>query len=408
MRLQLRAIRPVFALALACSLAFCLLFYDKSGANAVNLLHDPAKAVADNALDQQLRSIMAQNDIPGMSVLVLKNGKVAKMQSYGFANTVTSTAFTNDTILMLASVSKVFTGIALMQLHEDGEFQLDDDVNGSLPFSVRVPGYPAAPITFRMLLTHTSSIDDSDVMDEFYNFSGDPTISLAACLRGYLTTSGQYYDSFNYLNSRPGTRYNYSNMGTALEGYLVEVMAARPFNEYCNEHLFDALGMNQTRWFLREYDASAPLANPHVNMRPLDNYGFADYPDGMLHSSISDLARFMRMIFQNGAYAGRQILSAATLQQMFSPQIPELEPSQGLQFYKETFSTNAGKVQLWGHSGGELGIATEMYFDFENNIGIAVLANAENGTDEVAEALYNYALTVEPRAACMPYLLLLQ
>lgn len=345
-------------------------------------------------IEASIAAIMKANRVPGLAAVVVKNGETAWMQSFGYANYSTKTAFTTDTCLMLASLSKVFTGIALMQLHESGAFELDDDVSDYLPIEIRVPGYPSDPVTFRMLLTHTASIADGAAMDAFYNWSGDPTIALADCIAGYFTPSGAYYDAAdNFYDKKPGTLYEYSNMGAALEGYLVEVISGRPFNEYCNSELFGRLSMDSTRWFLREYADAAVLASPHTGFySPISNYGFADYPNGMLHSSIRDMANFATAVLAQGSFNGRQILSPETLQAMVTLQQPGLCPTQGLQFYQEEFRVTGGRILLWGHSGGEEGISTEMYFDVAENIGIVVLANGNAEVPEVVEELYEYAL----------------
>ena len=348
-----------------------------------------------SAIDGEIEKLMDEGDLPGVSAAIVKAGRIVWMKSFGYGNYESKEPFTNSTPLMLASVSKVFTGMALMRLYQEGRFELDDDVNGYLPVAIHVPGYESSPITFRMLLTHTASVaDNDDIMDSFYNWNGDPTISLKDSVTGYLTTSGPYYDPENFYDDRPGTFYEYSNMGAALEGYLVECISGRPFNEYCNAHIFDPLGMHATRWFLSEYEDAGVLANPHERYRPINNYGFADYPDGMLHSSVADLARFMLAVLAGGILEGANILSSTNLNAMFTVQNSALAPTQGLQFYQEEFRVQKGRKLLWGHSGGERGIATEMYFDLDKNLGIVVLANGEDDqiTMNILEKLYDYAL----------------
>jgi len=359
------------------------------------------------AIDIGIANIMNARHLPGVSTLIVKGGEIVWMETYGYANTDLGTPFTDTTSLMIASVSKVFTGIALMQLYEDGSIGLDDDINNYLPFDISIPHYESYPVTFRMLLTHTSSIEDADVMDDYYNWNGDPTISLADCIERYFSTSGIDYSPVdNFLNKQPGTVYEYSNMATALSGYLVELISGMPFNQYCNQHIFHPLCMNNTHWYLSEYQNLNMLANPHdyyhSQYEPIDHYGFADYPDGMLHTNVRDLANFMVAILQDGGFHNDTILSSSTMSKMFTPQIPSIDPTQGLQFYKESFDVSSGSVSLWGHSGGEYGISTEMYFDHNNNTGIAVLANGENGTTEILELLYDYGLTLSPSGTGNP------
>ncbi|TVR76249.1 MAG: T9SS C-terminal target domain-containing protein [Chitinophagaceae bacterium] len=360
------------------------------------------------SIDSEIEAIMDSRRLPGTSTVVVKDGEIVWMQSYGYANTDLQAPFTDTTSLMLASISKVFTGVALMQLYEDGLFSLDDDINDYLPFDVLIPNYESHPITFRMLMTHTSSIRDNwNAMNNYYNNNGDPTISLAECMERYFSTSGSDYNqNQNFFNSQPGTVYQYSNMASALSGYLVEVISGMPFNEYCNQHIFTPFCMNNTRWFLSEYPNLNAVANPHdffsSQYDPIDHYGFADYPNGLLRSNVSDLANFMITILQNGTFHNEELLSSASINSMFTEQIPSIETRQGLKFYKENFSVSGGNILLWGHSGGEYGIGTEMYFDHDNNMGIAVIANGDNDPYEILEILYDYGLTLSPSGVGNP------
>jgi CubicO group peptidase (beta-lactamase class C family) len=352
-----------------------------------------------SGIDNQITSVMNTKNLPGTSTLIVKNGEIVWRESYGYANTDLSTPFTDTTSLMIASVSKTFTGIALMQLYEDGLLGLDDAINDYLSFDIKIPNYESYPITFRMLLTHTSSITDSDAMDNYYNWNGDPTISLADCIERYFSVTGSDYSATdNFLNSQPGTVYEYSNMATALEGYLVEVISGKPFNQYCNQNIFTPLCMKNTHWFLSEYQNLNMLANPHdyynSQYEPIDHYGFADYPDGMLRTNVTDLANYMLAILQNGSFHSETLLTASSLNNMFTLQVPALDPTQGLQFYKKSFNVTSGNISLWGHDGGEYGISTEMWFDHNKNMGIAVLANGDNDVSGIVEILYNYGLTL--------------
>lgn len=351
-------------------------------------------------VDNEILSIMNSQKLPGASTVIVKGGEIVWIESYGFANTDLQTAFMDTTSLMLASVSKVFTGVAILQLSDAGLIALDDNINEYLPFDISIPNHASTPITFQMLLTHTSSIADNwNAMDGYYNDNGDPTIPLEECMQRYFSSAGQDYSATaNFINDQPGTVYEYSNMATALSGYLVELISEMPFNEYCNQNIFDPLCMNNTRWFLSEFSNLNAVANPHdyfaAQYEPIEHFGFADYPNGMLHSNSKDLANFMIALLQNGAFNNIELLYPATVSEIFTPQIPAIEPTQGLQFYLETFFSGSGSISLWGHSGAEYGIDTHLYFDRENDLGIAVLTNGNDDSTEILEVLYDYGLTL--------------
>lgn len=349
-------------------------------------------------IDKKITKVMKRKHYPGIATAIVKGGEIVWINSYGYANTSTKQPFYNNTPLMLASVSKLFTGTAIMQLVESGLISLDDDINNYLPFEIRNPNFSTHSITFRMILTHTSSISDSDAMENFYS-NGDPTITLADCIESYFSTTGLYYNATeNFNNSQPNTTFEYSNMATALNGYLVELISGMPFNEYCNQNIFDELCMKDTKWFLSEYDDINTIANPHNfssgNYEPLAHYGFADYPNGMLHSTVVDLSNYMIAFLQSGSLNDNSILSEASVNEMLTPQIPSIEASQGLQFDNITF----GGISLWGHSGAEQGISTSLYLDKDNDMGIVVLKNRLNEQNlydtPVLDILYDFGLTL--------------
>ena len=111
-------------------------------------------------LDSLIQAEMAANPIPGLAACVVRGSELAWHGEYGFARLEDSVPVVDSTVFDVASVSKTATATALMQLCERGVFGLDDDINASLPFPVRHPSYPSTPVTFRMLLTHTSGIAD--------------------------------------------------------------------------------------------------------------------------------------------------------------------------------------------------------------------------------------------------------
>ncbi|MBC8266887.1 MAG: beta-lactamase family protein [Flavobacteriales bacterium] len=350
-------------------------------------------------LDSYIAGEMSAEKIPGMSTLIVKDGEIVWRESYGLADVANNIPVTDTTVFLMASVSKVFTGTALMQLYENGQINLDEDINNYLPFAVDIPNHVSDSITFRMLMTHTSSIkDNGPVMDTYYSI-GDPTITLADCIERYFSTSGSDYNATaNFHTNAPGTSFDYSNMGTALAGYLVEVISGISFSEYCNNNIFDEICMENTSWYLADFDTSN-VARPHKwqggQYVPYNHYGFADYPNGQLRSNITDMANFAIAYLQNGAFNSQQILNSASVNEMLTLQIPNIENTQGLNWYtEEIYLSGGGTVNLWGHNGGEDGVSTDMYINPDNNIGIVVLSNGEGDNLYVVDELYDYALSL--------------
>jgi CubicO group peptidase (beta-lactamase class C family) len=346
------------------------------------------------ALDATIQSQMNTERFPGAATIIVKDGKIVWIESYGFADVDNAISVEDTTVFLLASLSKVFTGTAAMQLNQSGVIDIDVDINNYLPFTIDIPGHTSDSITMRHLMTHSSSIEDNyTAMDTYYGYP-DPTISLANCMQRYFSTSGSDYNaSANFANFTPGSNYDYSNIATALSGYLTEVSSGTPFDTFCDLNIFEPLCMEKTAWHFADFnpgDVAIPYAFQGGNYVSYPHYGFADYPDGQLRSTVKDLSNFMIAYLNNGTLGSSSILNGASINEMWSSQIPSIDPTQGLNWYQEFF----GSATLWGHNGGEDGASTDMYFDPVNNIGICVLTNGEGDAFTICEELYQYGLTL--------------
>jgi CubicO group peptidase (beta-lactamase class C family) len=348
-------------------------------------------------LDAFIEGEMSLENIPGATTLIVKDGEIVWVESYGFADIDNSINVEDTTVFLLASISKVFTGTALMQLEENGTLDLDEDINNYLPFDVDIPGFVSDSITFRDLMTHTSSIIDGAAMDGYYGYP-DPTITLAQCVQRYFDVSGSDYSATqNFSTNAPGTTYSYSNMATALAGYLVEVVSGIDFAEYCNQNIFEPLCMNHTGWHMSDFDTNE-VARPYQfvggNYQPYAHYGFADYPDGQLRSDITDIANFLIAYLQDGSFNASSILNSASIAEMLTLQVPGIENTQGLNWYTEELFTATQIVTVWGHNGGESGVSTDFYMDKANNIAIAVLTNGEGDNLYICDELLDYGMSL--------------
>ena len=361
-------------------------------------------------LDAEILNEMSTRNFPGASTIIVKNGEIVWIESYGYADIANSLPVEDTTVFLLASVSKLFTGTAVMQLYETEIIDLDADVNNYLPWSVDVPNFTNDSITARQLMTHTGSINDNwSVMSSFYGYP-DPTISLSNCMQNYFPTSGSNYNaSDNFLNTAPGSTYDYSNMGSALNGYLVEASTGIPFDDYCDNNLFDQLCMVNTAWHFSDFDPNQ-VATPHYfqngNYNAVDHYGFADYPNGQLRSTAKDLGNYMIAFLNGGTLGTNSILSSSSVNEMLSLQIPTIDTVTGLNWHKTKLYHSGGEVMVWGHSGGEQGVSTYLYIDPQNDIGICLLTNGEGEGLYICDALYDHALNMTVNNSIIPDCLL--
>jgi CubicO group peptidase (beta-lactamase class C family) len=324
-----------------------------------------------------IRERMEAAKVPGLAACVVVEGRIVWSRGYGWANVAKRVPVTPDTDFMLASISKTVIATAAMQCVEDGLLDLDADVDTVLPFPVRNPGHPSVPVTLRRLLTHTASLRDNwGIWDHFYS-QGDSPVPLGGFLRRYLAPQGDLYDAArNFDPWRPGVRYRYSNIGAALAGFLVEAASGIPFDVWCEDRIFTPLAMPRTSWHLlglERANVAMPYAFRNGAFIPYGQYGYPDYPDGALRSTARELAHHLLSFMRQGAFRGTRVLHAATVQEMQRTQFPDVVKGQGLIWY----TAHRGGRRLLGHNGGDSGVATQMFFRPDDDVGVITLANGD-------------------------------
>jgi CubicO group peptidase (beta-lactamase class C family) len=400
-------------------------FLVTAGCGAAPLLFGSASlraAVRGDGLDDFIEGQRRALRVPGLAACIIKSGRVVWSKGYGWANIKKRLPMDPDlTVQNLGSISKTVVATAVMQLWEKGKFQLDDDINERLPFAVRSPFHPDTPITYRLLLTHRSGIADSLAYRSSYA-CGDPTLPLESWLKDYFTPGGRYYEKKdNFHPWRPGQKHDYSNVGFGLLGYLVERLSGESLPHSTRKSIFEPLGMNRTAWLLSDIDVathavpyapgadsdppgeeveayrkfgllageveSDPASGDH---RPLCLYGFPNYPDGSLRTSVNQLARFLLAYANDGSYGDARILAADTVRLMLTPQAAT-SPQQGLCWATEF---RDGR-RHWGHNGSDPGIRTTMSFRPSDGVGAIVFVNrAGADLSKINERLFQEATRI--------------
>lgn len=173
--------------------------------------------------DDDISTLLKNAKIPSMSTCIIQNESLVWCNGYGKYNKLLDLTPSEDTVYMAASVSKSFTATAIMQLYEDGLFELEEDVNNYLPFVLRNPNYPDVPITFKMLLSHQSSLSNNSYLILFgivYLFF--QKYFPYPALEWHLVPGGRMYHADVWTDNRPEDIFNYSNTGYLILEYLVE------------------------------------------------------------------------------------------------------------------------------------------------------------------------------------------
>ncbi|HAW19540.1 MAG TPA: hypothetical protein DCX14_05085 [Flavobacteriales bacterium] len=339
-------------------------------------------------LESYLLEEMETQNIPALATLVFKEDKVLFESYEGHANIDDNLLLSGSHPFLLASMSKTITAAALLRLFDQGEFVLDDSINNYLDFDVNVPG-SETPITFRMLLTHTSGIADGSALDGQYYYGKDSPVELDYFLENYLVPGGEYYDKKeNFHDFEPGEDHEYSNIGSALIAVLVEQISGRSFNDFCKEEIFAPLGMTNTFWRLGEIDGVIvqPYNRVLTKYEEIEHYTFTDYPNGGLRSTAYDMHRFFQAYCNDGVSNGYVLLKPKTVKTVLTPQIPDLDATVGLHMFLMDED-----LELWGHERGEQGVATIMAFNKSTNIGAIILANqGDANLDEMLKEAYEF------------------
>jgi CubicO group peptidase (beta-lactamase class C family) len=243
------------------------------------------------------------------------------------------------------------------------------------------------PVTMRMLLTHTSAIRDrwrvwgTPYSDPTLYFHGDSPITLGDFMRSYFSADGDEYRRANFYDRRPGTAYSYSNFAVALAGYVAEVVSGSDFGELCTARIFVPLGMTDTGFRLA--DIGTPnLAMPYKRDRetgtfsPYFQYGYPDYPDGEMRTSARHLAAWLGAFMNFGKLGDVRVLKRDTVTEIRRHQLGLMVPwHQGLIWYG---SSAPGYFRL-GHTGGDYGVTTQMFFRPDTKVGVISLTNSYLG-----------------------------
>jgi CubicO group peptidase (beta-lactamase class C family) len=294
---------------------------------------------------------------PGAVVVVVKRDAQVFAKGYGFADIEAKKPFTADTTLVRpGSISKLFTGIAVMQLVDSGKLDLDSDVNNYIDFPIPTP-QGGVPVTLRRLLTHRAGFEEH--IKGLFSRGGEPEPLgrwLAKSLPPRLFPKGDVEA--------------YSNYGFALAGYIVERVSGEPYAAYMQRHILDPLGMSHSTFSQPLPDDLAPLMAKGYRRSdaPLGFFETIVAPTGGLSATGTDMGRFIRALMNGGELDGARILSKARLDEMMAPQSATPAGYLGLVFF-------GGKVadrDAIGHEGETMTFFSDLKFFPAQGIGVFV------------------------------------
>lgn len=318
------------------------------------------KSDVDAWLDGYMPFALRRGDAAGAVVVVVKDGAVVTQRGFGYADVATRRPVDPETTLFRqASVSKLITWTAVMQLVEQGKIDLDRDVNAYLDF--RIAPFDGKPVTMRNLMTHTAGFEEVQRGLNSYDPAKIP--SLGAALKRQVP----------HRIFAPGTTPAYSNFGTSLAGYIVERVSGLSYDDYVERHIFAPAGMTRS-----SFRQPLPAA-----LRPLMASGYmlgsgepgkfelsSFTPSGAMTASGADMGRFMIAHLADGG----ALLKPATAAQMHNTILRLIPPLNGmaLGFYEQNIN---GRKAL-SHAGDSLNFHSQLWIFPEEKVGIYMSMNA--------------------------------
>lgn len=314
-------------------------------------------------IDHFIRLKMEENHIPGLAVAITRDDKVIFSRGYG--KTADQSPISADTPFAIASLSKSFTALAVMQLAESGRVDLDKPITHYIP-SFQLNDPRGMTITVRQLLSHTSGLTDTVYLD--MTIHPQPNSLEEVVQRLHEVT----------LHSEPGREFHYNNTNYELLARLVEVVSKEKFPDYLERHIFTPLEMNRTFHVSNTkqlVEKSSTISNGHYFLfgKPIataEPEWFVEGAAGMV-STVNDMAKWLIIQGNGGKYNNVQLLSSEGIRTMHSPTGPK--GSYGLGW--EISKTADGKKQiehggiLWTYQAQELVIP-------DQKLGIVILFNS--------------------------------
>jgi len=320
-----------------------------------------------------MRKAVDDGNLAGIVSTLMRNGKVVHMDAYGYQDIENEVPVTEDTIFRIFSMTKPVTGVALMMLHEEGKFSLDDAVSRHIPQLANLEvaiedgpgGFPVTEpadheMTIRELMSHTGGLT--------YGMFSRSQVDSQYVSANILDDTGTLEDMITKLSriplrQQPGSLWHYS-VSADVQGYLVEVLSGQTFEQFLQERLFTPLGMTDTGFSVpddrRDRFSKVYQSGQGGLTAPADNLG-GDYGHpasffgggGGLVSTIGDYMKFTQMLANGGELNGVRILSPESVTMMRTNQLP------------------AGMAEIPGYPGNQFGIDFAIVADPSRNDGMS-------------------------------------
>ncbi|XWW46039.1 serine hydrolase [Fibrella sp. USSR17] len=334
-----------------------------------------------DSLDSYIRRGMADWQIPGLAISIVKDGKVIVSKGYGVREFDRPEPVDENTLFLIASNSKLFTGTAIANLDAQKKLSLDDKVTKYMPDFALYDPSSTQLVTVRDLLSHRLGTKTFQGDFSFW----DTNVPRAEIIRRMrlLKPPGQFRQDFGYCNS-----------GFLTAGELIPKVTGQSWEQYVEQAIVRPLGMTNTYMLTADAANRPNIARPHTT-----NFATADQskplripydrvdnlaPAGSMISCVKDLSRWLMMQLDSGRLGGKQILPWAVVRQtrgantLISSRKSSTLPIHFQAYGLGVFMADYAGRQLYWHTGGAFGFVTNTCFVPEEKLAITILTNNDN------------------------------
>lgn len=335
-------------------------------------------------LGSAVDGILNRHAAVGLAVGVIHDGR-CEFHFRGTADLASRVPVTENTVFRIASLTKLFTAIAVMQLWEQGSLHLDAPADEYLrAYRLVADDAVFGPATVRHLLTHTSGVPEvlhlADLLHPSWGPFGARPAVLSVRPGEALPTPAAYYRSGLRVATEPGTVFTYTNHGFTALGQIVEDVSGQPLGRYLHEHVFEPLGMADTV-LGRCDEVGSPRARGYVigrdGVTAVTDRDWVSLGASNIFSTPADMSRFAGALLAGGTGEHGSILRAPTLTAMYQPHYrpdPRL-PGMGLGFFR----VDEGGLNAVEHQGVLPGFDSYLVLAPDDGVGIVALTNGSSG-----------------------------
>ena len=334
-------------------------------------------AFITDSLDSYIRQGMKDWNVPGLAIVIVKDGQVAFMKGYGVADTATHQPVDENTLFMIASNSKLFTATALSQLEYDKKLSLDDKFTKYFPGFTLYEPTTTSLLTIRDLLSHRIGTK---------TFQGDFTFWNSRL------TPQQIMQKMKLLKPEAGFRnhYGYCNSCFLAAGEVIPKITGHSWQKYIQDSILTPLQMTHTYTSIHNLTDTRLLAKPYttsftgvLNQVPWDDWDNLA-PAAALISNVSDMSHWLLFQLDSGRYEGKRVMPFPVLQTTRDINTPitsrksSAVPTHMVGYGAGVLVGDYNGRQVFWHTGGAAGMVSVVCFVPEERLGIAVLTNNDN------------------------------